>query len=120
MKASTLLLAAALAGGMAVPAAHAFNAETARPADLVACTAPVPSRVVAPTGLWRRHEGETVKVALTIDATGQPAEIRVIAGDRNLQERLVPAVAQWKFEPARRNGEAVTTRVVMPIRLVSR
>jgi TonB family protein len=80
---------------------------------------PVPSEVVNPAGLSRRHEGETVQLSLTIDEAGRPHDIKILSPkDQNLSRSLLPAVAQWKFTPAMQNGAPVATKVVLPVQLV--
>ena len=80
--------------------------------------APIPSTVVSPTGLARRHEGATVNLSLMIDANGRPHDIKVISAvDSTLADALTSAVAQWQFTPARQNGGPVATKVELPITL---
>jgi len=84
-------------------------------------TAPVPLQVIAPTGIARRFEGETIRLRLTIDEAGRPQNVSLQAGsDHNLIKHLLPAVAQWKFRPALRDGRPVAVEVVLPLALVDR
>ena len=118
MKMKSVILSAAILGGLFSVSSFANVIVEAGPAP-EKFEAPVPVKVVNPTGLFRRHEGETVKLSLTVDAAGQPHDIRIMAGqDRNLTERLLPAVAQWRFTPARKNGAPVPARIVLPVQLV--
>lgn len=113
-----LILAAALAGG--VLSTPAFAYEKSAPSEVAQLAAPVVAKIVHPTGLSRRNDGATVRVALSLDENGKPSDIRVLSNnDRNLRESLVPAVAQWEFIPARVNGKAVPSRVELPIKLVA-
>lgn len=110
---SRLLLATALVGGLLSSASAATRVA---PADY---TAPVPTTVVAPTELPRSHLGAIVTLRLNVDATGQPSNIQVLAQrDPALKRRLVEAVAQWQFSPARRNGVAVGTTIELPLKLL--
>ncbi len=112
MKTPSLVLAALLAGGLAVSA-------SALPLTAVApLQAPAPVKVVSPTDLPRSFAGKTVKLSMIIDADGRPHDIKVVAvSDRNLTRSLVAAVSQWRFSPARQNGVAVSTAVVLPVEL---
>lgn len=79
---------------------------------------PVPVAVVAPrvpAGLV----GSETDVAFTVMASGKPSDIRVRSStDPELATAVVDAVKQWKFAPAQKDGLAVSTKVVLPIRIV--
>lgn len=114
MKSKNLLLAAAVLGGLLTASAYAGTRIT--PSGFAA---PAATKVVAPTGLPRSYIGAVVRLQFTVDAAGQPHDIRVVSpGDRALTPRLVAAVAQWQFTPARQNGVAVSTRVELPLELL--
>ena len=118
MKMKSVLLSAALLGGLlSVPS---FARAGVQPdADSAKYQMPVPVKVVNPTGLFRRHEGEIVRLSLIVDVAGRPHDVKIVsASDRNLAERLLPAVAQWQFAPALKNGAPVATSVILPLRLV--
>lgn len=115
------ILLAALVGGLL--SASALSAAVV--IDPVAMTggasysAPTPVKIVSPTGIARRFQAETIRLTLTIDETGQPHNINLLsARDPNLIRNLLPAVAQWKFTPAMKNGQPVSADVVLPIQLV--
>jgi len=118
MKMKSVILSAAILGGLF--SVSAFANVIVQPGPVPEkFEAPVPTKVVNPTGLFRRHEGAIVRLSLTVDAAGQPHDIRIMAGqDQNLTERLLPAVAQWRFTPARKNGAPVPARIVLPVQLV--
>ena len=82
---------------------------------------PRPIHVVEPTDLPHRYIGETVNVMILLDESGQPSEVKLVdhANDSELAESLVPAIAQWKFSPAQKNGEAVSHRVMLPVELIA-
>ena len=112
MNSRQLLLASALAGGLLSSASAVTRVA---PADYAA---PAPATVVAPTGLPRSHIGAIVTLRLNVDAAGQPSNIQVISDrDPALTKRLVEAVAQWQFSPARQNGVAVGATVELPLEL---
>lgn len=112
-------LTAALVGS-AVVASSAFaafpNPDGAKP-DAESWQAPQPAEIVAPL-FSRVHDGSTVRIKLTIDEQGTPSDVIVLfPHDPQLKRNIVEAVEQWTFEPARKNGEAVEVRVVMPLEL---
>ena len=118
MKMKSVVLSAAILGGLFSVTSFA-NVIVPTGSDPVKFEAPVPVKVVNPTGLLRSHAGETVTLTLTIDAAGQPHDIRLMQGnDRNLTARLLPAVAQWKFAPAKKNGVPVPAKIVLPVQLL--
>lgn len=59
----------------------------------------------------------TVRVRVAVGKDGRPREVTVKAssGDTALDEAALTAVRQWRFEPARRDGEPVPATVVVPI-----
>lgn len=78
---------------------------------------PQPVEIVAPQ-ISEAQAGKIVRVKLTIDAEGNTSDVTLLfAHDPQLKRNIVEAVEQWKFEPARRDGEAVKTRVVLPLEL---
>jgi TonB family protein len=82
--------------------------------------APMPVKVVAPIGVARRFEGETIRVRFSLDETGSPLKVELVRPqDTNLVHNLLPAVAQWRFKPAMQDGRAVSSEVELPIRLVA-
>jgi protein TonB len=49
----------------------------------------------------------TVTVQITIDEYGNVISARAIQGPSLLHQAAVDAAKQWKFQPARRGGQAV-------------
>ncbi len=83
-------------------------------------TAPVPLTVVHPTNLPNAYRNVTVAVQVTIDRNGVAHNVLPV-GDmpKDLASRLMPAVSQWTFTPARNaKGEAVQKTVILPLTLV--
>jgi protein TonB len=112
MNTKSLVLAALLVGGLAVSASALTTSAVTQ------IQAPAPIKVVSPTDLPRSFAGKTVRVSMIIDAAGQPHDIKVVAvQDRNLTRSLVAAVSQWQFSPARKDGLAVASTIVLPIEL---
>jgi TonB family protein len=118
MKTYRNLLVASLLGGSLSTAAFATTT-TAHSQTAAAFVAPAPAAVVHPTGLPQSYKDATVTLALTIDETGRPRDIKIMRDENeNLAKKLLSAVAQWQFTPARKNGVAVATRVILPLKLV--
>jgi protein TonB len=61
-----------------------------------------------------RIEG-TVEVEILIGRTGRVVYAWVIKPVDGLNEAAVRTVLQWSFEPARRDGEPVTTVALVPV-----
>jgi TonB family protein len=118
MNSKKLLALSAIVFGGVVSSAFATTASShANVAKAVAFEAPVVEKTVAPTGLSRRHEGTTVTLSMNVDDKGQPSNIRVQGNDANLTRSMVSAVSQWHFAPAKKNGVAVSSRIVLPVEL---
>jgi TonB family protein len=117
MKIKSLVIATALVVGLFSASAYAYTSD-AIGQGVQYLQAPVPIKIVSPTGLPYSLKGETVTLLLTIDAAGQPHNIKIVIGDTPMLRRsLVAAVSQWQFTPALRNGVPVSTKIVMPLRL---
>ncbi|MBL9216410.1 MAG: TonB family protein [Opitutaceae bacterium] len=120
MKINSLLAGAVLLSGLFSASALArFDEPTPWP-QAPRDDVPVVNKVVNPTNLRRHHMGAEVEVAFTVDATGQPRDIRFVKPvDHELAARLMPALEQWRFTPAQKNGVPVPTKVVMPLKVIS-
>lgn len=119
MKTKSLVIAAALLGGLLSSASAFTLVVPAAPAPPLKFEAPAPATVVSPTELPSSFKGQTVDVALTISASGEVSDIRLVRGtDRYLTKSLVSALSQWKFTPARKNGVPVSSKVVLPLQVV--
>jgi protein TonB len=58
-----------------------------------------------------KYQG-TVVLWLVVDASGRPQQIRIQrALGMGLDEKAIEAVKQWKFDPARRDGQAVPVMI---------
>jgi TonB family protein len=74
-------------------------------------SAPVPlSVVVTPYPPQALFGGDVLLDAL-VDSSGELTDVRVVAGDSPFLESVLSAVRTWSFEPARRDGRAVATRI---------
>lgn len=79
---------------------------------------PKPIVVVAPEDVPHRFANTTVRVSLTLDATGCPSNIRVISPNAAyLDKSVVAALSQWRFSPMVRDGSPVAQNVVLPLTL---
>lgn len=115
-----MLVGAALLSGLLSTSTFAAGAANATSATEATYTKPHPAKVVSPENLPRRCLDTTVNVALTVDEFGQPKDITIVGRkDRELARSLVPAIAQWRFTPATKDGAPVSQRVVMPLKLVA-
>lgn len=116
---STFILAAILAatsGSRVFAAPSTPSAATARPG----VTQPVPVKVVPPTDLPRSFENARVEVTFTLDQQGVPRDVRAVHFlPRQVADKLLPAIAQWRFTPAYDGDRPVRVQVVLPLRLVA-
>ena len=108
--------------GTGVLAVTAVSAKTIEQSYLESCRkepgVPVPVVVVKPR-TQASFIGQEVDVEFTVDTTGKPSNISVTSvSDSAAAEAVVDAVRQWEFEPAHRNGAAVTTKVSLPVRFI--
>lgn len=115
-----MLVGAALLSGLLSTSTFAAGVANDASATEAAFTKPHPATIVSPEWLPRRYLDTTVKVAFTVDENGQPRDIKIMGPkDRDLARSLVPAIAQWRFTPATKDGTPVSQRVVMPVKLVA-
>lgn len=79
---------------------------------------PVPVAVVSPTNVSPDYIGATVNLAFTVDAQGKPVDFMIMASpDAVLAKAVMDAVSKWRFTPAQKNGSAVATKVMLPVRV---
>ena len=79
---------------------------------------PVPVAVVSPSDVSLRYVGAKVELSFTVDTKGMPTGFSVVSSpDAALAKVVMDAVAQWRFSPALKNGTAVATKVVLPVRV---
>lgn len=63
-----------------------------------------------------KFKGQKVLISVIVDETGQPRDWRIVdTPDDALADACVEAIAQWRFEPARANGQPVKVRVTVPL-----
>lgn len=82
--------------------------------------APQPLRTVAPTyphELRAQGVSGMVAVSVVIDPKGNVTEPSVSKSSHpGFEQPALQAVAQWKFKPATKDGQAVAVRVVLPVK----
>lgn len=122
MNIQRILRLAALGGGLlsllsgVAPAAILPSVITLDEQEMVA---PAPRSIVTPVGVPRRYLNEVVRLSLTVDETGRPRHVRLLAcKDAALARALLPAVARWQFSPALKHGRPVSVEVILPVELV--
>lgn len=107
------LVAIALAGASFV------RADNGKPFD----EAPQPLRTVAPTyphDLRREGVSGMVAVSVVIDDQGNVTERSVSKSSHpGFEQPALDAVSQWKFKPATKGGQAVSVRVVLPVKFTT-
>lgn len=57
----------------------------------------------------------TVVIDTTIDQRGNVAKMRVISGPELLRQAALSALRQWKYEPSKLNGQAISTEMIVSI-----
>jgi len=121
MNPKNILLAATLAGGLlsASVLSAAVVIDSPVLAEGASYSAPELVKIVNPAGISRRYQAETIRVSVTVDATGQAHNVSLLsASDPILAKQLLPVVAKWHFAPAKKNGQPVSADIVLPIQLV--
>ncbi|MDQ5977324.1 MAG: hypothetical protein QG602_296 [Verrucomicrobiota bacterium] len=119
MNLKELILAASVTGGLFSAGALSAGVVISPLVPESGFVAPVPTKVVAPADIPRPYQNETIRVSLTVDAEGRARNVDLLDGrDPSLVRRLLPAVAQWRFTPALRNGRPVSAPIILPVQLV--
>jgi TonB family protein len=86
------------------------------PVDLSQPTATRKVDPAYPTQLMRQHVSGTVILYAVIHADGTVGSVRVLRGvDERLDRFAREAVAQWKFDPATKNGQPVDVEATFQI-----
>lgn len=108
-----------LAAGIAVSTVAAKSYEDRYVASYgVRADIPVPVKVIVPE-LPHRVKSAVIEVKFTVDESGVPRDIAVTeSGNASLEDSLLHAVNQWRFRPLLRDGKAVSTTVILPVRIV--
>lgn len=109
----------------AEPAAQAPVAETPAASERLSranapAGTPVPLSRPAPAypaEAMRNNETGTVQLLITVDASGEPVEVKVKRSSRSraLDRAAVQAARRWTFRPAQQDGRPVTASIEVPI-----
>jgi periplasmic protein TonB len=69
-----------------------------------------------PAEAMRRNETGTVLVRLEVGADGEPTDVSIARSSRSraLDRAAMQAARQWRFRPAQRDGQAVSSTVEVP------
>ena len=63
-------------------------------------------------------EDRVVRVAMTIDASGKPTDLKVIqSSDKFTDEAILNAASQYRFKPATLNGSAVPIEMTVNFKI---
>lgn len=81
---------------------------------------PIPGQTPPPTyprSALRRGDSGTVLVRVEVGVDGVPTNVDVVSrsGSRDLDNAAVEAVRQWRFNPAQKDGQAITGDVMIPV-----
>ena len=118
MKLKSIIATAALLGVMSVSASALTTVSAPDKAAAPSLEKPALTKVVNPTNLPRSFIDKTVTLNFTVDAQGRAHDINIMwQADSALHRSLVDAVSQWQFTPGRKDGQAVSTRVTLPVQL---
>ena len=116
-----ILFSALVSGSLLALGAHAATPLSTTEAEALWSQLPKPIKVVKFHGLPQRFDDSVVHVILTVDETGTPQDVqgwKPLPAD--LAARVLPAVQQWRFEPAQdKSGKPVPLRIVLPLRLIA-
>ena len=106
------------AGNVLAPVEHAPSATVekaptgvATPEDYVAAKLIHAVKPVSPSDALRNYITGNVTVDALVDATGHVKSVAVLSGPLKLRETAIEEMKQYVYEPARRNGRAVTSHV---------
>ena len=101
------------ASALPAPVDHAAPAavETGSVEDYVAAKLVHAVKPVSPSDALRNYITGNVTVDALVDATGHVKSVAVLSGPLKLRETAIEEMKQYVYEPARRNGRAVTSHV---------
>lgn len=79
---------------------------------------PVPIAVVTPS-IGAGYSGSVVQLEFVVDAAGNPVDLAIKSSpDDQVATAVLDAVKQWRFKPAERDGVAVETKVLLPVKII--
>lgn len=75
--------------------------------------------VYPPLAMAAHQQGQVV-IRMTIDERGLPTDVQAVSGIPTLQAPALRAARQWRFEPARQNGQPVSATFLLTLNFVLR
>jgi periplasmic protein TonB len=97
---------------LTIPACSTPNTRTESAPKPISSKAPQYPPDMALSGI----SGEVV-LSFVVDRNGHPKQITVVKSSaKEFETAALAAVAEWEFTPATRNGQAIESKVVFPIR----
>jgi protein TonB len=75
--------------------------------------------VYPPLAMAAHQQGQVV-IRMTIDERGLPSDVQAVSGIPTLQAPALRAARQWRFEPARQNGQPVAATFLLTLNFVLR
>lgn len=100
-----------------------FATSTALRAESSFDEAPTPVRTAAPVYPQSMRDGGVsgmVSISLTVDENGNVTRTAIAKSSHpEFEQPALAAVAQWKFKPAKKAGQAVAVAIVLPVRFTS-
>ena len=101
-------------GGHAAPPAPAVNPVVGGMVQMARLTHEVPP--IYPAIAKSTHVSGDVVVDALIDVTGNVKTAKVLSGPAMLQQAAIETVRQWKYEPARLDGQAVAMHLTVTVK----
>jgi TonB family protein len=69
-----------------------------------------------PEGAFNKRVQGTVLLMLVIDTAGNVSEAEVLESVKELDEASITCVKEWRFKPALKDGQAVGTLALAPVK----
>jgi hypothetical protein len=80
---------------------------------VLGCQTPRLLSAMPPSSPWNAVIGNTVLGVASVDAKGEVTQVRILQGVTPFIEEAERTISQWRFEPARLDGEAVSSEATM-------
>lgn len=80
---------------------------------------PVPVKVEVPS-ISPHYIGDTIKASFKVDADGKVNTVKIVSlVDEAVRNAIENALYKWEFKPLLKDGIAVASTVILPIKVVS-
>lgn len=109
--ATAALPTTALGGSLAAPPGGSISGSTMVQPKLLNSTAPVYPRSASINSI----EGD-VRIDAIIGINGHVGAMKVLDGPMELRQSAMVAVAQWRYEPAKLDGKAISTHLIVLVK----